>query len=88
MAKTKRSESRTRYFIRTISNKRGWDISHISKGGDFLEEQEIVNHFPTIGLGQERPDFLVCFKGEPTIVIEAKNDIKKIDQSIKGSFKK
>ncbi len=82
MAKTKRSESRTRYFVRTISNKRGWDINHISKGGDFLEEQEIVNHFPTIRLGQERPDFLVCFKGEPTIVIEAKNDIKKIDQSI------
>lgn len=82
MAKTKRSESRTRYFIRTVSNKRGWDISHVSKGGDFLEEQEIVNHFPSIGLGQERPDFLVCFKGEPVIVIEAKNDIKKIDQSI------
>ena len=86
MSKTKRSESRTRYFIRTISNKRGWNINHISKQGDFLEEQEIVNHFPTIGLGQERPDFLVCFKGEPTIVIEAKNDIKKIDQSIEEAI--
>jgi type I restriction-modification system DNA methylase subunit len=82
MAKNKRAESRTRYFVRTVSSKRGWDINHLTKGGDFLEEQEIVNQFPNIGLGQERPDFLVCFKGEPVMVIEAKNDIKKIDQAI------
>ncbi len=59
MAK-KRVESRTRYFIRTQSSKRGWNIKHLSKGGDFLEEQEISNHFPEIGLGLNKPDFLIC----------------------------
>ncbi len=68
MAK-KRAESRTRYFIRTQSEKRGWNVSHTSKGGDFVEEQEIVNSFPDIGLGLDKPDFLVCFKGEPVMVI-------------------
>lgn len=81
MAK-KRAESRTRYFIRTQSGKRGWNIKHLAKGGDFLEEQEISNHFPNIGLGLTKPDFLVCLGGEPAIVIEAKNDIKKIEDSV------
>ena len=81
MAK-KRAESRTRYFIRTQSEKRKWNVSHISKGGDFIEEQEIINSFPSIGLGLEKPDFLVCFKGEPVMVIEAKNEAKKIDEAI------
>jgi len=49
MAK-KRAESRSRYFIRTQSTKRGWDVSHISKGGNFVEEQEVINSFPDIGL--------------------------------------
>ncbi|WP_417941027.1 N-6 DNA methylase [Flavobacterium sp. RS13.1] len=78
----KRAESRTRYFIRTQSEKRRWNVSHISKGGDFVEEQEIINSFPSIGLGLEKPDFLVCFKGEPVMVIEAKNEAKKIDEAI------
>lgn len=81
MAK-KRAESRTRYFIRTQSEKRSWNVSHISKGGDFIEEQEIINSFPDIGLGLEKPDFLVCFKGEPVMVIEAKNEAKKINNAI------
>lgn len=81
MAK-KRAESRTRYFIRTQSEKRGWNVSHTSKGGDFVEEQEIINSFPDCGLGLEKPDFLVCFKGEPIMVIEAKNEAKKIDEAI------
>lgn len=78
----KRAESRTRYFIRFQSEKRGWNISHISKKGDFVEEQEIISSFPDIGLGLEKPDFLVCFKGEPVMVIEAKNEAKKIDEAI------
>jgi len=78
----KRSESRTRYFIRNISAKRGWDTSHVQKNGDFLEEQEIVDFFPKIGLGLDRPDFLVCLNSEPVVVIEAKNDFKKIDDAI------
>lgn len=81
MAK-KRAESRTRYFIRTQSEKRLWSVAHLSRGGDFVEEQEIVNAFPDIGLGLDKPDFLVCFKGEPAMVIEAKNEAKKIDESI------
>lgn len=81
MAK-KRAESRTRYFIRTQSEKRGWNVSHTSKGGDFIEEQEIINSFPDIGLGLAKPDFLVCFKGDPVMVIEAKNEAKKIDEAI------
>ncbi len=81
MAK-KRAESRARYFIRTQSTKRGWNTSHVSINGDFLEEQEIMDSFPNIGLGREKPDFLVCFKGEPVMVIEAKNEAKKIDDAI------
>jgi len=78
----KRAESRTRYFIRSISERRGWNVSHAQRNGDFLEEQEIVDYFPQIGLGLEKPDFLVCKCSEPVMVIEAKNDIKKIDEAI------
>ena len=85
MAK-KRAESRTRYFIRTQSIKRSWNINHPSRGGDFLEEQEILNHFKDIGLGLTKPDFLVCLSGEPAIVIEAKNDIKKINEAIEQAI--
>jgi len=82
MATRKRAEARTRYFIRTQSQKRGWNVSHPSKKGDVLEEQEITNYFPKIGLGLEKPDFLFLLQGEPCLVIEAKNDIKKIDQAV------
>lgn len=85
MAK-KRAESRTRYFIRTQSARRGWNIKHLSKGGDFLEEQEIANHFPDIGLGLTKPDFLISLSGEPAIVIEAKNDIKKIGDAVEQAI--
>lgn len=78
----KRAESRTRYFIRNQSRKRQWNTAHISKNGDFVEEQEIISTFPDIGLGLEKPDFLTCYKGEPVMVIEAKNDAKKIDDAI------
>lgn len=78
----KRAESRARYYIREQAQKRGWKVSHLSVGGDFLEEQEIVDYFPNIGLGLERPDFLACLFGEPVGVIEAKNDATKIDDAI------
>ena len=78
----KRAESRTRYFVRNISAKRGWSISHVQRNGDFLEEQEIVDFFPNIGLGLDKPDFMVCLNSEPIMVIEAKNDFKKIDEAI------
>jgi len=82
MKSKKRAESRTRYFVRSIAAKRGWNIAHVLKNGDFLEEQEIVDMFPDIGLGAKKPDFLVCRKSEPTMIIEAKNDFKKINQAI------
>jgi type I restriction-modification system DNA methylase subunit len=82
----KRAESRARYFIRNQSEKRGWDISHISKMGDFVEEQEIIHSFPDIGLGLNKPDFLLCFKGDPSIVIEAKNEANKINTAIEEAI--
>ncbi|MBY6032363.1 N-6 DNA methylase [Marinobacter daepoensis] len=81
MAK-KRAESRARYYLREQAKKRGWRIGHPSKGGEILEEQEIVDFFPDIGLGLERPDFLIVKSGLPVVVIEAKNEASKIDQAI------
>ncbi|MDE6066075.1 MAG: N-6 DNA methylase [Duncaniella sp.] len=82
MAKTKRAESRARYFTRETANKKGWNLAHLEKGGDFLEEQEIISYFPSIGLGLNRPDFLLCINGEPKIIIETKNDFKKGQKAI------
>ena len=78
----KRSENRTRYFIREQAQKRGWNVSHTSKGGDCLEEQEIVDCFKDIGLGLDRPDFLFSMGGLPVVVIEAKNTSDKIGAAI------
>ena len=80
---TKRAESRARYFVRKTLQNKGWNINHPEEGGDLLEEQEVVSYFPKIGLGQKRPDFLVCLNGEPAIVIETKNEFKKYDNSNK-----
>ena len=43
-----------------------------------MEENEISASFPNIGLGLEKPDFLVCLGGEPVAVVEAKNEAGKI----------
>ncbi|MCI5218934.1 MAG: SAM-dependent methyltransferase [Candidatus Electrothrix sp. LOE2] len=80
--KKKRAESRARYYIREQAQKRGWNLQHPSRGGDCLEEQEIANHFPDIGLGLERPDFVFTVHGMPVVVIEAKNTADKIDQAV------
>ncbi len=77
----KRAESRSRYYIREQAQKRGWNLQHPCKGGDCLEEQEIINHFPDIGLALERPDFLFAVNGMPVVIIEAKNSADKIDQA-------
>lgn len=82
MSKGKRAESRCRYLIRNIASQKGWDIKHPQKGGDFLEEQEIEDYFPDCGLEGTKPDFLVCKKTLPIIVVEAKNDIKKINDAV------
>lgn len=82
MAKSKRAESRCRYLVRDIAGQKGWDVRHPQKGGDFLEEQEIEDFFPDCGLDGTKPDFIVCKKSLPLVVVEAKNDIKKIDIAI------
>ena len=78
----KRAESRARYYFREQAKKRGWKINHPEKGGEILEEQEIIDHFPGIGLGLERPDFLLVKGGLPVVVVEAKNTSDKIQQAI------
>ena len=82
MAKGKRAESRCRYLVRDIAGQKGWDVRHPQKGGDFLEEQEIEDFLPDCGLDGTKPDFIVCKKSLPLVVVEAKNDIKKIDNAI------
>lgn len=82
MSKTKRAESRCRYLVREIASQKGWDTRHVQKGGDFLEEQEIEDFFPDCGLSGNKPDFLVCQKGVPVAVVEAKNKAQKISAAL------
>ena len=82
MSKGKRAESRCRYLVRTIASQKGWDVKHPQKGGDFLEEQEIEDFFSDCGLEGAKPDFLVCKKSLPIMVVEAKNEIKKINDAV------
>lgn len=86
MARGKRAESRCRYLVRDIASQKGWDTSHPQKGGDFLEEQEIEDFLPDCGLSGTKPDFLVCHKNIPLLVVEAKNDRKKISQALKEAI--
>lgn len=46
----------------------------MSAQGDCLEENEITSHFGAIGLGLDKPDFVLCLGGEPAVVVEAKNE--------------
>lgn len=78
----KRAESRSRYYIREQATKRGWNLQHPGKGGGCLEEQEIMDYFPKIGLGLDRPDFLFTIGGLPVVVVEAKNTADKIEDAI------
>lgn len=82
MPKNTRAESRCRYLIRDVAQQKGWNTKHPQRGGNFLEEQEIAAYFPDSGLGLTKPDFLVCQNGCPAIVVEAKNEIQKIDEAI------
>lgn len=86
MPRGKRSESRCRYLIREVASEKGWDTRHSQKGGDFLEEQEIEDFLPDCGLDGTKPDFVVCKRGLPIAVVEAKNDIKKIDRALKEAI--
>ena len=79
---SKRTEARNRYLLRTVAKQRGWNVSHVAKGGNFLEEQEIEDAFPDIGLNGTKPDFLVCAKGITLVVVECKNEYNKIDEAM------
>ena len=81
MPKEKRAESRCRYLIREIAARKGWNVKHPQRGGDFFEEQEIEDHFPDSGLQGTKPDFPLCRNGVPVLVAEAKNHIKKINSA-------
>lgn len=82
MAKGKRAEARCRYLIREVASQKGWNMKHPQKGGDFLEEQEIEDFLPDCGLEGNKPDFLVCKRSVPVAVVEAKNNIKKIEKAL------
>lgn len=77
-----RAETRARYFVRREAKQRNWNTAHVDRGGDLLEENEIVAHFPDIGLGLDKPDFMFCLQGNPVVVLETKNVADKIDVAI------
>jgi len=79
--RNRRSENRCRYYVRREAERRGWDLRHVGSGGDVLEEQEIEAYFSDIGLDGERPDFLFCLVGNPTVIVEAKNEAGKLEQA-------
>lgn len=79
--KSKRAESRSRYFVRSTAKDKGWNTHHPQRGGDVLEEQE-TNYFPDLGLGLKRPDFLFCLGGIPIMVVETKNESDKVEEAI------
>ena len=79
--KSKRAESRARYFVRKVAKDKGWNVNHPQRGGDILEEQE-TSFFPNLGLGKKRPDFLFCLRGLPVMVVETKNESGKSDEAI------
>lgn len=82
----RRAESRARYFVRQEARFRYWNVAHVARGGDLLEENEIVDHFPDIGLGLERPDFLFSLRGQPVMVVETKNDASMMDEAINDAI--
>ena len=59
----------------------GWDVQHPSRGGSFLEEQEIVDYFPKLAkaLGKKRPDFVSLINGKLSTVIECKSNWQDIE---------
>lgn len=86
MAIGTRAESRARYFIRDEAGRRGWSLLHPARGGDCLEENEIVAHLSDIGLGKERPDFLFALAGQPAVVVEAKNKAGKVEVALQEAI--
>lgn len=84
--KNKRAESRCRYYAREQAGKRGWNVKHPSRSGEVLEEQEIQDYFPDIGLFRQKPDFLFVRAGLPIMVVEAKNEAGKLDEALQEAI--
>jgi type I restriction enzyme M protein len=81
----KRAEARARYYTREEAVRVGWNVSHPSKGGVFLEEQEIVDFFPPLRktLGLERPNFVIISeRGGIAATIECKNEFRDLQKAI------
>ena len=80
---TKRAESRTRYYLRSEATSLGWDVQHPDRGGQFLEEHEIVDYFPLLAqsLGHQRPDFVTTLSGNISVVIECKSNWHDLDSA-------
>jgi type I restriction enzyme M protein len=83
MAKHTIAEARSRAYAKSELTALGWNIKHPAKGGQVLEEQEARSfdeRFYEL-LEKKRPDFLIYHGNEPIIVIENKNDKKKVDEA-------
>ena len=84
MAKNTIAESRSRAYTKKELLALNWNIKHPNKGGQILEEQEAKSfdeRFDEL-LGKDRPDFLIFNENVPIIIIENKNDKKKLDEAI------
>ena len=86
---TKRAEARSRYFTREEAKRLGWNVDHPNNGGQFLEEQEVVDFFPELSatLGQDKPDFVALGEDDKAcLVIECKSDAKALDKGIQEAI--
>ena len=81
-----RTEMRSRYFARAEAQRIGWNVDHPAQKGSFLEENEIVDHFPKLKkqtLRLNRPDFAILGKDrKPLMVVECKADATQLDQAV------
>lgn len=86
---SRRAEARARYYCREEARLLGWDANHPQRGGQFLEEQEVVNFFPELRdfLGLRRPDFVVIKENRPIMVIETKNEFEKLNDAFNDAKK-
>lgn len=80
----KYAESRSRTYTINELKSLGWNVRHPFKGGNILEEQEAKHFDPRFDelLGGDRPDFLIFWNNNPVVVIENKDDKKKIDIAV------
>lgn len=84
--RSKRAESRSRYYVREEAKRIGWDVRHPTEGGLFLEEQELVDFFPALKpvLGKQKPDFgIIDSSGHLRLIVECKNDYRQLETATK-----